>query len=185
MADPVRPATPSTFESKLDRWTQLIALTGFGGLGLIALLTFYDGGARYLGLPRIDGFSDYAQVAYGIVIASCFPSVLLHCNNITIRFLGGALGRVGNNWLETFGAFVTLVFFSLIVWQFFLLTLDYQASGRTTQTIEMPLAPWWWVTSTLMALCIPVQAWVFLRNLYTSLTGGRVELREQITSETS
>jgi hypothetical protein len=36
-----------------------------------------------------------------------------------------------------------------------------------------------------MALCIPVQAWVFLRNLYTSLTGGRVEVREQITSETS
>lgn len=175
----------SQAEAKLDRLTQLIALTGFGGLGLIALLTFYDGGARYAGLPRINGFSDYAQVAYAIVIASCFPSVLLRCNNITIRFLGKALGYRATNWLETLGALLTLIFFSLIVWQFVRLTLDYQANGRTTQTIEMPLAPWWWVTTVLMALCIPIQLYVFIRNLRISLAGGRVEVHEQMTSETA
>lgn len=175
----------SDFDRELDRWTQLVALAGFAGLGLIALLTFYDGGARWLGLPRIDGFSDYAQVAYAIVIASCFPSVLLRCNNITIRFLGRALGHRASNWLETFASLLTLIFFSLIVWQFFRLTLDYQANGRTTQTIEMPLAPWWWITSFIMALCIPVQLYVFLRNLRTSLKGGRIDNDEQMTSETA
>lgn len=171
--------------ARLDHWTQLIALTGFGGLGLIALLTFYDGGARYLDLPRIAGFSDYAQVAYGVVIASCFPAVLLRCNNITIRFLGRFLGRAGHNWLETFGSFLTLVFFSLIVWQFFRLTMDYQVNHRTTDTIEMPLAPWWWVISVIMALCVPVQAYVFATNLRTTLTGGAIDAHEQMTSETA
>lgn len=171
--------------ARLDHWTQLIALTGFGGLGLIALLTFYDGGARYLNLPRIAGFSDYTQVAYGIVIASCFPAVLLRCNNITIRFLGRALGRVGQNWLEVFGSLLTLIFFSLIVWQFFRLTLDYQASGRTTQTIEMPFAPWWWLISVIMALCVPVQAYVFFVNLRTTLRGGTIDVHDQMTSETA
>ncbi len=119
-----------------------------------------------------------------MVIASCFPAVLLRCNNITIRFLGRFLGRAGHNWLETFGSFLTLIFFSLIVWQFFRLTMDYQANGRTTDTIEMPLAPWWWVISIIMALCIPVQAYVFFINLRTTLTGGAIDVHEQMTSET-
>ena len=38
--------------------THRIALVGFTGLVLIALLTFYDGAARYLDLPRVSGFSD-------------------------------------------------------------------------------------------------------------------------------
>ena len=76
------------------------------------------------------------------------------------------------------------MFFAVIVWQFFLLTLDFQASGRTTQTIEMPLAPWWWVTTALMALGIPVQAWVFLPNLYCRSDGRALVVREQIASET-
>ncbi len=186
MADPEladHPGESAAIDAGLDRITQFIALTGFGGLGLIALLTFYDGGARYIGLPRINGFSDYAQVAYAIVIASCFPAVLLRCNNITIRFLGRWLGTRAGNWLETFGSVITLIFFSLIVWQFFRLTLDYQQAGRTTQTIEMPLAPWWWVTTSIIALCVPVQAYIFGRNFWLSVTGRRVPVHEQMTSD--
>jgi TRAP-type C4-dicarboxylate transport system permease small subunit len=178
------PAGPSEWKARLERWTGAIAITGFAGLGLVAILTFYDGLARYAGLPRVDGFSDYAQVWYPIVIASCFPALLLRARNVTIRFLGRALGTRATAWLETFGSLLTLIFFALIVWQFVLLTADFQANHRTTPTIEMPLAPWWWVTTALMALTVPVQAYVFASNLAAAITGRDVALPDAIASET-
>ena len=57
------------------RITQRIALLGFTVLVLIALLTFYDGAARYLDLPRVTGFSDFGKLLFPMVIASCFPAL--------------------------------------------------------------------------------------------------------------
>ena len=148
------------------------------------MLTFYDGAARYFDLPRVAGYSDYAQQSYSVVIASCFPALLLRGHNITIRFLGRRLGFRTTAWLETFGALVTLMFFTLIVWQFVLLTLDFQANHRTTRTIEMPVAPWWWATTALIAMTVPVQAYVFLTNLSAAIAGRAVVVRDQLTSET-
>jgi TRAP-type C4-dicarboxylate transport system permease small subunit len=174
---------PSSLRARLERWTEAIALIGFSGLGLIAILTFYDGAARYLDFPRVAGFSDYAQVSYPVVIASCFPALLLRGHNITIRFLGRALGLRATGWLETFGALLTLIFFAVIVWQFILLAADFQANNRTTRTVEMQVAPWWWVTTALMALTIPVQAYVLLSNLSAAWSGRDPIVRDQVTSE--
>ncbi len=151
---------------------------------MVAVLTFYDGLARYVGMPRVNGFSDYAQVSYPIVIASCFPALLLRGRNVTIRFLGRALGIRAGAWLETFGSLLTLIFFALVVWQFVLLTADFQANHRTTPTIEMPLAPWWWVTTALMALTLPVQAYVFATNLAAAIAGRHVVVPDAVASET-
>ena len=178
------PAGPSAWRARLERWTGAIAITGFAGLGLVAVLTFYDGLARYVGLPRVDGFSDYAQVSYQIVITSCFPALLLRNRNVTIRFLGRALGMRSAAWLETFGSLLTLIFFAAVVWQFVLLTADLQANHRTTPTIEMPLAPWWWISTALMALTLPVQAYVFASNLAAATAGRDVAVPDAVASET-
>ena len=175
-------ATP--IDASLHRWTRLIAIAGFTGLVVMALLTLYDGSARWLGLPRLSGFSDFGQVVYAIVISTCFPAGLLQGHNITIRFAGRAAGPRAAAWLETVGAAATLAFFALLVWQFFYLTLDLQANNRTTRTIEMPLAPWWWITPGIMALCVPVQAWVLLSRLDDAIRGRGPQVQEQMTSET-
>ena len=44
--------------------THRIALVGFTGLVMIALLTFYDGAARYLDLPRVSGFADVGELLF-------------------------------------------------------------------------------------------------------------------------
>lgn len=170
-------------DSRLDRITQIVATIGFTGLVLIAILTFYDGAARYLNLPRISGFSDYGKLFYPIIIATCFPAGLLRGTNITIRFAGKLAGRRGGAWIESFGALVTLCFFALLVWQFVLLTLDYQANSRVTGTVLLPLAPWWWITTAIMALCIPAQAYVFVSTLISAITGRGIQTRDQMTSE--
>jgi len=147
----------------LDRATRWVATLGFGGLCVIALMTTWDGLARYLMWPRLSGHADYVDVVLAIVIATCFPAGLLHRNNITIRFLGSIGSPRTGHGLEVFGALVTLGFFSLLSWQVWQFVIELRASGRTSGTVEMPLWPWWWTTATLLSMSVPVQAFVLWR----------------------
>lgn len=158
--------------TRLDRITQTVALIGFCGLVAMALLIFYDGAARTLSLPRISGFSDYGEVIFPLVIASCFPAGLLRQTNVTVRVIGGLTGPRVNAFLEFLAALVTLAFFAVLVWQFVNLTAKYSDAGRTTRTIGLLLAPWWWGTTAIIALCIPVQIYVTL-SWARALISGR------------
>jgi|TARA_B100000315_G_C14410988_1_gene510978 TRAP-type C4-dicarboxylate transport system permease small subunit len=158
-----------TNSRRLSGYLRLVACIGFTGLVLVALLTMVDGVARWLTLPRIPGFSDYAEIAYAIVITSCFPALLIRDQNVTIRFLGKALRGRSNYWLEVFGNILTLAFFAVLVWQFYMLTLDLQQSNRTSPTLEFPIAPWWWIVSIIMTITVPVQVLVVFDSIYSAI----------------
>jgi TRAP-type C4-dicarboxylate transport system permease small subunit len=158
--------------ARLDRITRTVALVGFCGLVAMALLIFYDGAARTLNLPRISGFSDYGEVIFPLVIASCFPAGLLRQTNVTVRVLGNMGGPRVNALLEFVAALVTLAFFVVLVWQFVNLASKYGDAGRTTRTIGLALAPWWWGTTAIMALCLPVQVFVALAWGRALITGA-------------
>jgi TRAP-type C4-dicarboxylate transport system permease small subunit len=143
---------------------------------VMALLITWDGFARYLGAPRISGFSDYGEVVFPLVIASCFPAGLLRQTNVTVRVFGTMGGFRVNAALELFGAVVTLVFFGLLVWQFVLLAGQYADGGRTTRTIGLPLAPWFYVTVAIMAICVPVQTFVAYSWLRALILGEEPDL---------
>ena len=146
-------------------------MIGFMGLVIMALLITWDGAARYMWLPRISGFSDYGEVVFPIVIASCFPAGLLRQTNVTVRVFGNLGGPRVHAALETFGAVLTLAFFGLLTWQFIRLTGQFEAGGRTTRTIGVMLAPWWYVTTAIMAICVPVQAFVAWSWLVATVKG--------------
>jgi TRAP-type C4-dicarboxylate transport system permease small subunit len=158
-----------TTSRRLSGYLRLVACIGFTGLVLVALLTMIDGLGRWLGFPRIPGFNDYAQIAYAIVITSCFPSLLLKDQNVTIRFLGKALKGRTNYWLEVFGNLLTLIFFAILVWQFFLFSIDLQVNNRTSPTLEFPIAIWWWIISFIMTITVPVQLLVFIDSIYSAI----------------
>jgi TRAP-type C4-dicarboxylate transport system permease small subunit len=147
----------------LDRLTRTMSVAGFAGLGMVAMLTTYEGAARYVGWPRIIGFSDILGLLLAVIIATSFPAGLLEQNNVTIRFLGKALPRSGYRLIEVFAGLVTLVFFALVIWQFWEFVLDSQRRGASTRTIELPLAPAWAVATALLAVALPVQVVVILR----------------------
>ena len=123
---------------RLSGYLRVVACIGFTGLVILSLLTMVDGVSRWLSLPRIPGFLDISEVVYAIVITSCFPALLIRDHNVTIRFLGKAVGGRTNYWLEFFGNVLTLAFFTILVWQFYLLTLDLQANNRVSPTLEFP-----------------------------------------------
>ena len=155
---------------RLSGYLRVVACIGFTGLVILSLLTMVDGVSRWLSLPRIPGFLDISEVVYAIVITSCFPALLIRDHNVTIRFLGKAVGGRTNYWLEFFNV-LTLAFFTILVWQFYLLTLDLQANNRVSPTLEFPIAPWWWITSIIMTITVPVQVLVVFDSLYSAIFG--------------
>ena len=154
---------------RISDYLRLIACIGFTGLVIVALLTMIDGVGRWLGLPRIPGFNDIAQISYAIVITSCFPALLMRDRNITIRFLGKAIKGRTNYWLEVLGNFLTLAFFTVLVWQFYFMTIDLQINNRTSPTIEFPIAPWWWIVTIIMTITVPVQLLVVFDSIHSAI----------------
>ncbi|MDX2143367.1 MAG: TRAP transporter small permease subunit [Rhodospirillaceae bacterium] len=171
MTAPTPPAKQGRIAYVIDRTADAIAVIGFTGLVFIAFLALADVVLRYGNLPRLPGFKDLTEVAYAVVIASCFPAGLKKGNAVTVRLLGKALGDRGHAWLDVVGALVVLVLFALLAWQFTELTLLYQAAGRTTSTLEWSTAPVWWVVSAMMAVCVAVQAWVLAASLEAAFKG--------------
>ncbi len=156
LADPQK----SRAENVLDRAVETMAVIGFTGLVIIAFMTMIDVTLRYLSFPRIPGLHDVEEIAFAIVIASCFPAGLKKGNAVTVRILGKILGPRVHGWLDVFGALFILTFFGLVAWQFVVFATSYALSGRTTSTLEWPVAPVWFLVSLLMIACVGVQAWV-------------------------
>lgn len=152
-----------------DRAAARIALLGFGGLVIVAVLTSYDGAARTLSWPRFSGFTDYGRLVYPIVIASCFPIGLMRRNHLSIRVLGNRLGAGPSAWLDTLAALFTLGFFVLMAWQLTLMTFDLAAADRITPTIELAEAPWWMVATGVILACVVLQLLVTAQLLISTV----------------
>lgn len=155
----------------LDRHTRRIAFIGLVGLLLVAIATMTDVLLRFLFNSPIEGYEDVSQLAFAIIIAACFPAGLVQGRNITIRFLGKGLGPRAALWLEALGAVVTFAFFIMVVWQIAAFAYDEMANDRYTQTLEMLTAPWWWVVTAIMIMCVPVQFVISMVAVARAVTG--------------
>lgn len=162
---------PTALETTIDRAVDTIAAVGFLCLVFIAFMTMIDVVLRYLNLARLDGLKDLTEVAFAVVVASCFPAGLKKGNAVTVQLLGKALGDRWHAWLDVIGAAVMLALFVIFAWQFTDLTLLYQAAGRTTSTLEWATAPVWWMVSGLMGMSVLVQTWVFGAAVKAALKG--------------
>lgn len=162
---------PDDLSRRIDPWTRWAALLGFLLLIAAACTTVISAFMRWSFNMPIEGWDDLSHLVYAVVIVACFPAGLLQGHNVTIRFLGSALGRRATHWLEWFGALATLVFFALLAWQFVVLTLEFHSNGDTTMTAQIITWPWWTVVTIIVIGCVPVQAIVLLGHTRRALSG--------------
>ena len=154
----------------LQTAAEALALIGFASLVLICMITLYDGLARYLWLPRVPGFRDFGEVIFAVLIASCFPIGLLRNQNITVTFLGTALGARATAVLNLLAAVAVLIGFAIIVYALYLRTGN--LGVRMSRTGFFRLAPWAWVATSVMAMALVVQVWVVLARLAELVSGA-------------
>ena len=148
------------------RVSQILALSGVGGLLALSLLTIADVVGRLFGRP-IPGFSDIATLATAVIIPSFFPILLLRRGNITLRpfaSFGDGPARV----LDAFGSLLTAIFMVLMAWQYVRFATEATGSGERMAVLRWSVAPWWWAVAGMVAVTavVAVAVWV------TDLRGG-------------
>lgn len=154
-----------------DRFTRRVAFIGLAGLLIVAVVTMIDVLLRWLFNSPIEGYEDITQLLFAIIVAACFPAGLLQGRNITIRFLGRALGQRATLCLEALGAIATFFFFAVVAWQVAGFAIDEMANGRYTQTLEIATGPWWLVVAVILLMCVPVQLVIMLAKTGAAITG--------------
>jgi TRAP-type C4-dicarboxylate transport system permease small subunit len=153
---------------------RVLALVGFCGLLLLALMTSLDVLARWLFNQPLHGVNDLSAIALAVIIAACLPANLAERQNITVALVGNSLGGRSKACLEAFGSFAPLVFVSLMAWRFVLYSQEIASSGQTTWVLKLPIAPAWWIATGFMILSIPTQLMALGSDLKRAWQGPRL-----------
>ncbi len=157
--------TLTRLEVLMTRVSRVIALIGLAGLIVLCFATIADVLMRWLFDAPITGVRDTYALFLGVIIASCFPLCKAERSNITIRFLGNALGNPWRKAFELFGGLFTILIFSVIAWKTWDYANNLKLNNETTWMLGWPVAPWWRIIVGLIAFSVLVLIVVFLRDL--------------------
>lgn len=161
----------NSIDRGLRNATRWLALIGFAGLFLLALMTTLDVLMRWLFSAPLHGVNDVSAVVMGVVIACCIPANLAQRNNISVEIFGAMAGPRTSRALAAFSSLVVLVFIALMAWQFVPFTQGVYSSGRETWVLAWPVWPWWSVSTLLLIFAAIVQAANLTRDLAALFTG--------------
>lgn len=160
-----------TLERLVVRLTRATAVLGLVLLLALAGMTVVDGMMRWLANQPIDGVRDVGALIIANAVAASLPVVLAERANITVEFAASLFGRFGARLCNVVAGIVVLVVMAAMAWQFQLFTNGLARAGQTTWVLQWKVAPFWQATTVLIALCVPVQAVVVLRDI-ARLTGA-------------
>lgn len=163
----------------LSRFTQrlahILALAGFAGLLILAIMVTLDILLRFFFAYPLQGVNDVSAVVMAVVIAACIPKCLLLKQNISIEVLGTMAPRPVQLALNLFASVAVLVFFALMARQFVPYSQAITESGEKTWVLGLAVGPWWWVATGCLAVAVLAQIVVVLGDLraLTGQGGGR------------
>jgi len=162
----------STFETKIICWARAVSLIGLAGLLILAGMIVVEVLLRWLFDFPILGIPDASSLIVTVAVASCFPLVFAQNRNVTVRLVGNSLGRRVFSILEAFGSMVALIIFCAFTWHLWRYAGKVAASHETTLVVSWAIAPWYRVATVLLAMCIPVQVFIFYNQIKLALYGN-------------
>jgi len=152
--------------------TRWLALIGFAGLLVLAVMTTLDVLLRWLFDNPIHGVNDVSAVVMAVVIASCIPANLDGRRNISVDILGAVAGPRPKRLLDAFGSLVTALFICAMAWQFVGYAESMYDSGRRTWVLALPLWPWWAAATLFLIFASLIQLANVVHDVHRVLTGG-------------
>lgn len=149
----------------MQKITNILAACSVGVLLIVALITVGDALLRTYFTSPIIGVSEVAELLSLVAVAGFIPLSLQRRHHLSIDFVASVFGPRAYRLLGILGASAALLFFAVIVWRLFMHSLDLAESGASTWFLAWPLGPWWLVATGLLALCLPVQFLVVLKEI--------------------
>lgn len=140
------------WSARVERAAAGLALAAVIGLLLLALATALDVLLRYVFSSPLRGFVDIASLAGAVLLAACFPYVLVVRSNISVDVLGRRLGGGFKTALDRFAAVVTAAFFVLMAWQYVRFALEMQETAQVIPVLRWSVWPWWAAVALFIVL---------------------------------
>lgn len=153
--------------------TRALSVAGLVGLMVLAILTLFDGLARWLLNQPIEGVRDVGGLAIALAVSCCIPVGLMERSNITIRLAESAIGRGAGRFLDALGALVVAVAVGVIAWQFTVFAGKIARAHETTWVLKIPTAPFWYGVAAILWCALLVQCIVLILEVGRCL--GRFE----------
>jgi len=141
----------------LQRSTDVLALVGTAVLLFACAVISIDVVLRWLFAAPVVGRADIEKLAIAVALVMGFPAVLLNDRGVTVRALGGFIGRyspAGRLAVRGFGILCSAVFFGIGAWQLIRYTVDANQARETMLTLPIPVWPFWAVVSFGLILSV-------------------------------
>lgn len=148
-----------------------LALVGLSGLFILAVLTTLDVVMRWGFVYPIHGVNDVSSVVMAVVIAACIPSNLINKQNISVEVLGTAVGRRGQLVISAFASLCTMIFVTLMAWQFIPYAAELIETGQRTWVLAWKVWPWWVFAAGCIVFAAVIQAVVLLTDIGRAIRG--------------
>lgn len=148
-----------------------LALVGFTGLLVLALMTTSDVLMRWLFKAPLQGVNDISSVVMAVVIAACIPANLAMKQNIRVEVFGSVAGPRLKALLEVFSSVLTFALIAVMAWQFVGYADALRENGERTWVLGWQVWPWWSAATVMLWLAAFVQAMVLIIDI-SSLFGG-------------
>ena len=132
---------------------------------LLALMTLFDGLARWLLNQPIEGVRDLAAVTVALAVSCCLPVGLMERSNIAIRLAEHALGARVGRLLDAVAALLVTIVMAAFAWQFLVFAGKIARAGETTWILKIPTAPFWYGVCIIFSLAFSVQLIVLVLEI--------------------
>jgi TRAP-type C4-dicarboxylate transport system permease small subunit len=154
-----------------------LALIGFTGLLVLALMTTSDVLMRWLFQAPLQGVNDVISVVMAVVISACIPANLAMKQNIRVEVFGAVAGPRLKAALEAFSSLLTFILIALIAWQFVSYVTSLKVNGDRTWVLGWQVWPWWSAATAMLWLAAFVQAMVLITDIASLFGGPDVDAR--------
>lgn len=144
--------------------TRALSVVGLTALMSLAVMTIADGLMRWIANQPIEGVRDLGGLAIALAIACCFPVVMVEKGNITVR-LAELVSPTLSRFLDVFAAVLVCGVLAALTWQIWLYAGKMAHARETTFVLQIPVAPFWFGVSAILACAVIVQAIVAIRSV--------------------
>ncbi|MCC6474545.1 MAG: TRAP transporter large permease subunit [Burkholderiales bacterium] len=151
----------------VERWcivlSRRIGILAIGGMLALAILTVVDIALRYFLSMPVRGLVEISSLLMAVIVVATFPVGIMERSHITIDLLQGMLGPRQVKLGELIGALMMLVFLALVAWRLGVHAHRVGLRADATMIIGIPTAPFWWVATAILGLCVPMQVIVIAK----------------------
>jgi TRAP-type transport system small permease protein len=144
--------------------TRALSVVGLTALMSLAVMTIADGLMRWIANQPIEGVRDLGGLAIALAIACCFPVVMVEKGNITVR-LAELVSPTLSRFLDVFAAVLVCGVLAALTWQIWLYAGKMAHARETTFVLQIPVAPFWFGVSAILACAVIVQTIVAIRSV--------------------